>query len=148
MSFIGRLLGAPEAMTEVVKAATSGMDALVYTDEERAGDAAADRTEARKMIVSWMDSTQGQNLARRLLALIITSVWLAQYAASLIGDMIEPWLTDPEFAGRFGASANAIAERAEGMNGAMMLILGFYFAAPHMSDIVGTALGRFSSRRG
>jgi hypothetical protein len=44
-------------------------------------------------------------------------------------------------------SAMAIGERADSMTGAMMLILAFYFAAPHMDKIVGAALGKFGGNK-
>lgn len=143
-SFLGRLFGTKEAVTEGVHALRDGLDVLYYTEEEKATDKAAAISEARSMLVRWMEATQGQNIARRLIALVVTSVWLLQYALSMIGDMIYPWLSDPDFSARFAVSSKAIAERADGMNGAMMLILGFYFAAPHMSEIIGAAIGKFS----
>ena len=47
MSFLGRLFGTEKALTEIVKAGRDGLDALVYTSEEKAADAAAAITEAR-----------------------------------------------------------------------------------------------------
>jgi hypothetical protein len=83
MSFWGKLFGTEKALNGIVDGVTNGLDALVYTDEEKAADAAADRSEARKMVVQWMAATQGQNLARRLIALSITGVWLSMYLLSV-----------------------------------------------------------------
>lgn len=144
MSFIGRLFGSEKALTGVVDGVTKGLDALVYTDEEKSRDAAESRSEARKMVVEWMRSTQGQNLARRLIALIVTSVWLFMYLLATALDFAGIWITDAATAKRITESASIIGERAHEMNGAMMLILGFYFAAPHMGDITRAAINRFS----
>lgn len=138
----GKIFGTDKALQSVVESVSNGLDALVYTDEEKAGDAAADRSEARKMVVDWMRSTQGQSLARRMLALVITGVWLLQYLSSLALDLASIWVDD---AAKLQEASLVIGERAGGMTGAMMLILGFYFAAPHMGDIAKAALLKFGA---
>jgi len=35
---------------------------------------------------------------------------------------------------------------ADSMTGAVMLILSFYFAAPHLDKVVGPAMERFANR--
>lgn len=137
---IGRLLGSGKALEGVVDAATKGLDALVHTDEEQATEAAAARSEARQMVVDWMRSTQGQNLARRLIALVIAGLWVFMYVIALALDVASIWVADPT---QLKQAAAAIGERAHELNGAMMLILGFYFAAPHLGDISRAALSRF-----
>lgn len=146
MSFIGRLFGTEKALSGIVDGVSKGLDALVYTDEEKAGDAAKDRTEARQMVVQWMVATQGQNLARRLIALSITGVWLMMYLFSVFCGMVAVFTNE---AGVITAEkinmVSAIAKNsAMDMNPAVMLILAFYFAAPHMGDIAKAVTGKFS----
>nr|BDD44518.1 hypothetical protein 17 [Moraxellaceae bacterium] len=138
--FLGRIFGTEKALGDAVGAVRDGLDALVYTDEEKARDAAQDRSEARSMVVGWMRATQGQNLARRFLAVMIAGVWLLQYMAGLGLDVAAVWADN---AGPLQKASTVIGERAVSMNGAMMLILGFYFAAPHMGSIAKVALARF-----
>ena len=141
--FLGKILGSEKALDGMVKGVSSALDSLVYTDEEKANDAAKDRSEARGMVVAWMKATQGQNLARRFLALIITAVWLLQYLSSWALDLYAAVsLEKPD---RIIEASAVIGDRAEGMNGAMMLILGFYFAAPYMGDIAEVALKKFGN---
>lgn len=147
MGILARIFGAPAALEETVKGVRDGLDALVYTDEEKATDAAKSRTEARQMVVSWMTATQGQNLARRLLALSITAVWLFLYLLSMAMQAGSVFLTDPEMFGRITAAAAIIGDRATELNGAIMLILAFYFAAPHMGGIVEGAMAKFSGKK-
>ncbi len=144
-SFLGKLFGSTKALEEVVGGLGRGIDALVYTDEERAGDAATARSEARSMVVKWMATTTGQNLARRLLAVMITLVWLSQYMASMGLNLIAIWVEQPD---EWQESAVLVGGYAERMNGAMMLILAFYFAAPHMGPIVSSVLNRFGKTNG
>jgi len=139
MSFWGKLFGSDEAMKAGVEAVASGLDKLIYTDEERADAAAKERTEARGMVVEWMQATQGQNLARRIISLAITAVWLGFYLLAALAHAV----------GIFTPSVQELRElsgflfsMANSLNDAVMLILAFYFAAPHMSGIVEAILGR------
>jgi hypothetical protein len=146
MSFWGKLFGTEKALNGIVDGVTNGLDALVYTDEEKAADAAADRSEARKMVVQWMAATQGQNLARRLIALSITGVWLSMYLLSVLCAMVAVFtnadgVVTAEKINQVGTIAKGAAMD---MNPAVMLILAFYFAAPHMGDIAKAVTGKFT----
>ncbi len=140
---LGKMFGTDKALGSIVDSVSNGLDALVYTDEEKAGDAAAERTEARQMVVQWMQSTQGQNLARRLIALSITGVWLSMYLLSVLLNMAAVFADDP---GQLVSVSNIAQDSANDMNGAVMLILAFYFAAPHMGDIAKAALTKFGGK--
>ena len=143
LGIIGKMLGSEKALTGIVGGATKALDALVYTEEEKAQDAAKARSEARGMVIKWMAATQGQNLARRFLALMIAGVWLLLYLAQLGIGIAGAWVKSPEM----HEVAELVGESADGMTGAMMLILGFYFAAPHMDKIAGAALSRFGKTK-
>ena len=142
LGLIGNIFGSQKALSGIVDGVTNGLDKLYYTDEEKAQDGAIERAAARGMVVEWMSTTKGQNIARRLLALVITGVWLTQYIASLLLDLV--WIDDST---RITESSLVIGQRAESMNGAMMLILAFYFAAPHMGKIVDGALTKFGKAK-
>jgi hypothetical protein len=143
MSILGRIFGSEKVLDAAIGGVTKGLDALVYTDEEKANDAAKERAAARSMVVEWTKNSQGQNIARRLIAIVITGVWLLMYLASTGLEIASIWV-DPELRGAIVESSLAIAKRADSMTGAMMLILAFYFAAPHMGKIVEGAMGKFS----
>lgn len=144
-NFVGKLFGSEKVIEKGIDTVASGLDKLFYTDEEKADDGRKERSEARAMIIDWMKTTSGQNLARRLLALVITAVWLFMYLLSSALDLSVIWVT--EHADKLSASANSIGDRATEMNGAMMLILGFYFAAPHLGNIIPAAIERFSGSK-
>jgi len=141
--FFGRVFGSDKALEAAVNGVTNGLDALVYTDEEKAQAASGDRSEARSMVISWMQATQGQHLARRLIALSITGVWLFQYFISW-ACVFAAVFTPTQTALLLNQAATLTTEHADSMTGAVMLILSFYFAAPHMDKIVGAAMTRFS----
>lgn len=141
MSFWGKLFGTEKALNGIVDGVTNGLDALVYTDEEKAADAAADRSEARKMVVGWMAATQGQNLARRLIALSITGVWLLDIILAQVAGAVAIFVDE---SAKIEELAKFMMSGAMEMNSAVMLILAFYFAAPHMGDIAKAVTGRFT----
>ena len=144
MSFWGKLFGTDEAIRSTVSAVKEGIDSLVYTEEEKASDASKERSEARSMLVGWMEATQGQNLARRLISLAITGVWLMQYIVSQIASSVAIfWSTKAE---QLNQLAKLQLESANDMSPAVMLILAFYFAAPHMGDFAKAVVGRFENK--
>ena len=144
MSFWGRIFGTDEAIKSTIGAVKDGLDALVYTDEEKATDAAKERSEARGMLVGWMEATQGQNLARRLISLAITSVWLLQYVVAQFALSIAIFWTEQSKA--LNDLAEVQLKSADSMSAAVMLILAFYFAAPHMGDFVKAFTDRFNKK--
>ena len=144
MSILGRLFGTEAAITESIHAVRDGLDALVYTDEERSVDAAKERAEARSMVIGWMQATQGQNLSRRVLALGLATIWASQYIGAMALSVASIWATDPD---NMIKAARLLTDGVEQMDGAMMLILSFYFAAPYMGNIVETAMNKFGKKQ-
>lgn len=152
---IGKIFGTDKAAGALVDNISNGLDKLVYTNEEKAEVQAADVTEARQMVIRWLATTSGQNLARRLLALMITSVWLVQYVCMMILSVVSVWVDKTTVlklngvdvaVNVFQESSKIIGGYAENMNGAMMLILAFYFSAPYMGSVVSGALDKFGKK--
>lgn len=144
MSFWGKVFGTDEAIRATVGAVKDGIDALVYTEEEKSNDAAKERSEARSMLVGWMEATQGQNLARRLISLAITGVWLLQYIIAQVALSIAIFWEDKS--DQLTKLATVQTTNAGDMSSAVMLILAFYFAAPHMGDFAQAIVGRFKEK--
>jgi len=144
MSVWSKIFGSSETVREGLSMIRDAGDALVYTDQEKAQDARASNQAAINSIIQWMDTTKGQNLARRLLAVMITSVWLLMYIVSMLINITAVWVHDPE---QWRVTAVVVGGYAEQMNGAMMLILAFYFAAPQMAKIADAALTKFANNK-
>ena len=53
--------------------------------------------------------------------------------------------SEPEIAARMKEASEITAEHGDSMTGAVMLILSFYFAAPHLDKVVGPAMERFAN---
>lgn len=139
--FLGKMFGTDKAMSKTIDTIANGLDKLVYTSEEKADDAKLERQEYRSFIIKWQEATQGQNLTRRFLAFIITMIWLMQYVAMMGLAITSVWIDEP----RLLETASVIGGFAESMNGAMMLILGFYFAAMHFDKVADAALNKFGN---
>lgn len=155
--FLGRLFGSPKALADTAGTVVKALDGFVYTKQERAENDARTVTEARQMVIKWMETSQGQNLSRRLIALSITLVWLLLFVAGGAMAIAALWmnqepvvvdgvayLSDFE---KCKAASDILDEKADIMSGAVMLILGFYFAATHVSTIVGSAMHKFSGKK-
>lgn len=143
-SWLGRLFGSEKTTNALIETASSGLDKMFYTDEEKAEDMAKDRSEARQMVIQWLANTQGQNLARRLIALAITFGWLFMKFAGAGVSIVGIW-SDLDIE-KVNATNQIIQDFSSDMTGAVMLILGFYFASPYMGKIVDTAMGSFAKR--
>ena len=147
---LGKIFGSEKAMEKTVDAGISALDKLFYTKEEKSEDAAkraeADRAERVKLagiLVEWLNTSKGQNLARRFLAFAIAGTWLAQYWFIMVASVSAVWAETKMTVDKLEQSVDVISSTADGMTGAMMLILGFYFAAPHIGSIVQGAMQRF-----
>ena len=143
MSFWGNIFGTSAATEKVIDTVASGLDKLWYTKEEQADDERASRKEAGQFLLGWMDTTKGQNIARRALAILLAGIWSGMFVATLLLKIVAVWITDASIHANLLTSAEMISADIDQMTGAMMLILGFYFAAPHLDKIVGGAMAKF-----
>ena len=96
------------------------------------------------MLVGWMEATQGQNLARRIISLAITGVWLFQYIIAQLALSLAVFWT--EKASQLQELAKVNTANANDMSSAVMLILAFYFAALHMADFATAVVSRFKEK--
>ena len=144
-SVIGKALGSEKALAKTVEAASSAIDKLVYTEEEKADAAAAKSAAIQGCVVDWLKATQGQNLARRLIALSVTFSWLGFKILGVAVATAAVWnsaaFTDAE---KLAKLVELYAGFTADMTGAVMLILGFYFGAPVLGDVAKTALDKFA----
>ncbi len=142
-TIVGKIFGTDKAITSVVDGAKNALDKLVYTSEEKADDHAKSVTEARTMVIDWLKNTQGQNIARRVIALVITSMWALNVLLIQALSVAAVWVSEPK---QYLASAEVISKNAQPVTSAMMLVLAFYFAAPQMGKFADAALKKFSGK--
>ena len=140
--WLGKIFGTERALESVVDSVSSGLDKLNFSDQEKAEF----NKKMSCVVVDWVSSSSGQNRTRRFLAISITFVWLLQYIFAMVSSAVAPWI-DPSSSLLLMKSVGAVGSYADGMTGAMMLILGFYFAAPHIGSFVGAAMDKFSKTK-
>lgn len=154
MGLLGRIFDTPEAINKTIETVASGLDKLVYTKEEQADAAGAMRVKemeqvaaARGMVVEWMKATSGQNLARRWLTVVITSVWLSLYIGAAAFATASTFMAIGP-SNRALAASGIMASYANELANVVMVIIMFYFAAPHMGQAIDILLQRFGMRAG
>jgi len=146
MSFWGRLFGSSETTKEAMSMVRDGLDSMWYTDEEEATDKARAVSEGRQVLLEWVKNSQGQNLSRRFLAISISVTWLFGKLCGVGIGIYASFTESKELVGKLQESSNIVSEFSSDMTPAVMLILGFYFAAPHMGKIAEAALTKFGDR--
>lgn len=143
MSWFGKLFGTDAAVEKTIGYARDLIDESFYTDQEEAADRAVARKEAQGMVIEWINASQGSRLSRRIIALSITGTWLSIFIVATLLGVAASWAGEPN---QILTAAGFLDARADMMNSAVMLILGFYFAAPYMGDLAKGALQRFGKR--
>jgi uncharacterized membrane protein (DUF485 family) len=146
MGIFGKIFGTDKAIESGLNMIYKAGDALFYTDQEKAADKENKVKQVHQFMNDWMETTKGQNIARRLLAVMITTVWLFLYLVGILLSVIAPWVAT-EISVKLMESARVLESNADMMSGAVMLILAFYFAAPHMDKIVEGALNKFGGKK-
>jgi hypothetical protein len=145
-SLLGNLFGAPKAVEQAMGVAKELLDDAWYTGEEKAADRAEARREAQGLIVDWLRATTGSRLARRVIAFAITGTWLAMKWISWLFSFAAVWAGQRR--DQLLQSSHLAEAQAAEMTAAVMLILGFYFAAPYMGELARGALQKFSKTPG
>lgn len=143
---LGKMFGTDKAAGALINNVSSGLDKLVYTKQEQAEAEAASVTEARKMVVEWLKATSGQNLSRRIIALLVTAMWAIAKTVSIALPIAVIW-TDSIDPDKVQQTLEIVSSSASDITSAMMLVLGFYFAAPYMGDIAKNALKKFGGEK-
>jgi len=123
MGWLSFLSGKSETAEKVVGGAIDGIDAMFYTEEEKA--------RANFQILEWKldyaKATQGMSISRRVITFAVTAAWLA-----LVLLMIALGLM---FGGDTPAVDWLFKVLDEVVNPPFMIIVGFYFLA----HVVGNA---------
>ena len=134
MGVLGKVFGTEKALGALVKAGRDGLDKLYYTTEEKAEDKAKHREKARDQVVEFMRATQGQNVARRLIALIIISIWSVSYVLAMILNVTAVF--NAGHAANLKEAAELIGAAISDVEAIMYMVIAFYFGAPHVEGVL------------
>lgn len=119
MSIFSVLFGGGSAATKTVETATGMMDNAFYTDQEKA-------TNKNKMLdwyLKYQGATAPQNVARRMIALIVTALWATLIIVAVVAHLLETTHGNDSF------SQFVFNTLKENVNLPFSIIIGFYFAA-------------------
>ena len=152
LGWLKTFISAPADVTKIVDGALSGLDKLKYTAEEKAEDQAKllqmqanIRLKAQEQVVEWMKATAPQARTRRFLAKLTAILWAVSFTVPIIMNVMAVWMVT--YADRLRESARTIAEAVDGVDQYMLLVMGFYLGAPHVSTIVDGIVARKQGRR-
>lgn len=123
MNILKLLFGSPDAAVKTAGTIAKGVDALIYTDEEKADM----RARSMDWLTKYMEATQGQNLARRMIAMVVTLQW-----AALVNIAVLLQILDADTKSQY-----VFKVMDECVNEAFMLVMVFYFGARMLTDTFG-----------
>lgn len=144
--WLGKIFASDKAIETGISMIDRGVDMAFYTDEEKAQAIERKETRKDKMIMDWIESRKGSNLSRRFIAILVSCMWAFLFLFSWVSQQAAIWL-DKMTAEKLELMKAANESYLDQASGAMMLVLGFYFAAPYMGEIVSNAFKRFAGRK-
>lgn len=145
MSFLGKLFGTDAAAGKVIDNISAGVDKMFYTEEEKAGDNAAARTEGFAVYMEWLRGTSGSRVARRCLALGTFAIWSIEHLTAVTMRVASVWAEDP---GRLDAAAVYLTDVATENNTLVGVVFAFYFGGPVLVDASAAMLKKWTGVSG
>lgn len=146
MSLLGRIFGTESAIKKIADTAAEQIDTLYYSEQERSEDAFRAREQAVGQIVEWMRATQGERISRRFIATLIVAMWSAMWTGTAICLLSAVWVADEDTHARIVETANLLGGFASEISAEVLLILGYYFAAPQLDRFVSPIAERMRRR--
>ena len=142
---VGNVLGTSGSVDRVIDKVANGIDKAFYTNQEKAEARAKEITEARTFLISWLDTTKGQNIARRMLAFMIVGSWMSLLWFFVSARLLGVWLTN--YREQLFDSAKLFSETALTLSDFVWIITLFYFAAPHMGPALEVILSKVFGKK-
>jgi len=115
MGWLASLFGGGDTTNKIVDGVMKGTDALFFTDEEKS----VANQKILDFKLEWMKATQGQNIARRIIAIIVTLMWMG-IGVSILAAQALHHTAFAQFAAKYMTDV---------VTTPFMIIIGFYFAA-------------------
>ena len=132
MNFLASLFGTNKAVQSVIDNTAKGINSLVFTKQEKAQAQEKATEQAREFFIKYMESTSGQNIARRLIAIIVICCWAGCFALTVAFSIATPFVAT-ERQQALTEATNSIFEALVnfGVLGIVAMIIGFYFYLPN-----------------
>ena len=166
LQWIGKVFGTDAAADRmldigerVVGMGGNIIDEAFDTKQERAERRIEFIQKGQQLVVDWIANTQGQNIARRVIAFGAAGTWLLMFIISSFMSVVSLWVdpvamevvrngvTDTIIVNKFELAEERLDGRTEFMTPAVMLILVFYFGAPKVGEAANALIAAYSSKK-
>jgi len=141
--FLGRMFGSDKAGAAIIDNVSSGIDKIWYTEEEKAEDQAQAKREGMAVYMKWLESTSGSRVARRLIALMVTGIWVIEHLGAVMAGVGGIWADDPT---KLNETSRMLADHATNNNTLVGVVLLFYFGGPAAIDASKGMIERWTSK--
>jgi len=139
-------LGKIFASDNAVEQGLTLIDKAFYTGQEKAGDKQLAADKKDQLLINWLEASRGANVARRFIAFSVTILWMFFLIFSWGSSQFAIW-SDTFTKEKIEMMVKVNVPYLDQSTSAMMLVMGFYFAAPFMGDIAKGAMARFGGRK-
>ena len=144
LGLLGTMFGSVKTGKALVDNISNGIDKLIYTKEEESEDAAKARSEGLTVYMTWLKSTSGSRVARRVIALIMVGIWAVEHISSVILGIMSVFMAAPD---KFVKASEMLAGYASNNNTLVAIVLAFYFGGPVAMDGIGAMLNKWTDKK-
>jgi hypothetical protein len=136
MSWWNHIFPSSKSAEKMIDAATKGVDAVWYTEEEKA----ATREKMRDWYLKLLDSMQAYNVAMRALAFIVGGIWAIHLLIATSLYVLAAFICPAEAEScRSALAARSIDEQLQRhINEPFFLVMMFYFGAAGINGAIRT----------
>lgn len=125
MGIFASIFGSAKNTETIVNGAVSGIDKMFYTKEEKAENAGR----AAEWFLKYLEATNPQNLARRLIAMVIVGLWALLILIGIAAKGIETYFFVVPIEGQVLFSTFIFNVLTDIVMYPFLTVIGFYFAA-------------------
>ena len=146
LGLLGRIFGGQKAVEQLADSGLKIIDKAFYTKEEKAENHLKARLQAAEAVTAWLQTSGGPNLARRFIAIGIFGMWFGLWCTSVLLDIASIFVSEPFIRESMQQVILRTKEYAGDITPEFMLVLGYYFAAPHLDQFVGPIGKKIASK--
>ena len=146
MSILGTLFGGPAAGKEIISQVGNAFDELIHTDQEEAEEKAQARREGYSVFMSWLESTSGSRIARRIIALTVVGIWALLFIMAIISRTVAAFVDELATIDQLMLVSNGFSTDAKEIAPLVGVVLLFYFGGPAAIDGVKALVNKWTSK--
>lgn len=147
VSILGNLFGGSETGKEIVSQVGNAFDELIHTDQEEAEEKAQARREGYQVFMSWLESTSGSRIARRIIALVVTGIWALLFIMTIITRTAAAFADELATIDKLMLVSSGFSTDAQEIAPLVGVVLLFYFGGPAAIDGVKGLVAKWTSKQ-